>query len=252
MVEEGVLSNPTPDAVFALHVLNEPTGTINYRPGWFLSSAYLLSIDVIGPGGHGARQWEAANPVIVASQIVLGLQTIVSSQIDYYRNPAVVSLCMIHGGDKENVVPEKVNLAGTIRFLDPEVGRNIADRVKRTATQIAESAGAKAEVNLTLLDVPTLKNHLELTRQMTPTLQRVAGESMVQRNYPWVGGGEDFAEFSQRVPALYFFLGATAKGSSAPGLHNPSFVVDEKAFLVGIRALSHLAVDYLSMHSQKN
>ncbi|MFC1795105.1 amidohydrolase, partial [Planctomycetota bacterium] len=250
MIKEGVLEKPTPDAIFALHVLNQPTGTINYRSGYFQSSAYVLSIDVIGHGGHGARQWQTVNPVIVASQIVLGLQTIVSSQIDYYRSPSVVSVCMIHGGDKENVVPEKVNLAGTIRFFDPEVGRDLAERVTRTATQIAESAGAKAKVDLTLLDLPAQYNYPELTHQMTPTLMRVAGETMVRSNFPWTSGGEDFAHYCQHIPGLYFYLGATAEGNKAPGLHSPNFVLDEKALLIGVCSLSNLAVDYLFMKNR--
>jgi len=249
MIEEGVLENPVPDAVFALHLLNQPTGTINYRSGYFGSSGHMLSIDVIGRGGHGARQWQGVNPVIVASQIVLGLQTISSSQIDIYGNPSVVSVCMIHGGDKPNVMPEKVSIRGTTRFFRSEVGQDLAQRIKRTATQIAESAGASAEVSLSP-GPPALINDPELTRQMTPTLLRVAGGAMVRDGFPWSPGGDDFAEFTQHMPGLYFFLGVSADGRKAPGLHSPKFFVDERALIIGVRAVSNLAVDYLFIQSK--
>ena len=235
MIDEGVLENPAIDAIFALHVLNQPTGTISYRSGYFQSTGKLLSIDVIGRGGHGGRQWQGVNPVIVASQIVLGLQTIISSQIDIYGDPSVVSVCMIHGGDTPTIIPEKVSIKGTIRFHKPEVGQDLSQRVERTATQIAKSAGARAEVSLSP-GPPPLINDPELTRRMTPTFLRVAGESLVRNDFPRSPGGDDFSAYTQHIPGLYFFLGISPKGQNTPGLHSPEFFTDESALIVGVRA----------------
>jgi amidohydrolase len=250
MIKDGALENPAPEAIFGVHVLNEPTGTINYRAGYFQSSGKIVTIDVHGVGGHGAWPWKAVNPVVVASQIVLGLQTILSNQIDIYGNPCVVDVTGLVSGDGRGFeVPEKATIKVDTRFFSPEVGQDLMQRIEKTATSIAEGAGARAEISL-LHGPPPVLNDPELTRLMTPTLARVAGKSMVRSDYPPSPGADDFASFVQDIPGMYMYLGAHAEGAAGPSLHSPDIVFDEKALIVGVRALSNLAVDYLVMKCQ--
>jgi len=244
MIREGVLDSPKPDAIFGLHVGTDPVGTIWYRPGGYLASADLLGIVIKGSQTHGAKPWMGIDPIVVASQIIMGLQTIVSRQTDLTATPAVISIGSIHGGVRFNIIPDQVEMIGTIRSFDPRIQKEIHERIQRTAKMIAESGGASAEVTIEM-KVPVTFNDLDLTQQMTSTLERVAGKGKLFVG-PQTTGSEDFAYFQERIPGLYFFLGITPEGGKVVSQHSPHFYVDEKALVVGIRALAHLAVDYLA------
>jgi len=248
MVAEGALENPTVEAIFGLHVYPHESGSIVYRSGAAMAAADALRIVVRGSQTHGALPWAGVDPIVVSAQIVLGLQTVVSRQTDLVRAPAIVTIGMIQGGNRHNIIPDQVTLVGTIRSLDPQMRSDLHARVARTAEQIAQSAGATASV--TIEAGPRLTyNDPGLTERIGPTLRRVAGAERWNPNGPALTVSEDFSEYQAKVPGVYFFLGVTPKGADpktvAPN-HSPRFFADEAALPVGVRALANLAVDYLS------
>ena len=247
MLEEGAFENPTPEAVFGLHVVPGPVGRMSYRSGSTMASADGLRIVVRGRQTHGAAPWDGVDPIVVSAQIVLGLQTIASRQLPVTRTPSIITIGSIHGGVRGNIIPDEVELVGTIRTFDADVRADIHRRVRQTAEQIAASAGATAEVSIAE-GYPVTVNDPALTDRMVPTLQRVAGDSQVTTR-PLMTVAEDFSYFQQQAPGLFFFLGVTPDGQdpdAAPGNHSPLFFADEGALLVGVRALANLAVDYMA------
>lgn len=247
MIKEGAFDNPKPDAVFGLHVWGAGNvGTIGYRSGGTMASSDVLRIAVRGKQTHGAVPWGGVDPIVVTSQIVLGLQTIASRQLDVTKTPSIITIGSMHGGVRYNIIPEEVQLEGTIRTFSPEVQRDMHRRIKQTAESIAASAGATANVVITP-QYPVTINDPALTEKMLPTLRRVAGADMVTEQ-PLVTAAEDFSFFGQRAPGLFVFLGATRKGvdpATAPANHSPLFEVDEGVLPLGVRTLAHLAADFL-------
>ncbi len=247
MITEGALENPKPDAIFGLHVFPYPAGDIRYRAGPIMASADAFHIVVRGRQTHGAIPWAGIDPVVIASQIVLGLQTIVSRQVDLTAAPAIVTVGVINAGVRYNIIPDSVVMSGTIRTFDAAVRRDVHDRVRRTAESIAQSAGASAVVAIDTGAAVTY-NDPALTERILPTLRAVAGASHVALGPP-ITAAEDFSRYQQRIPGVFFFLGITPPGTdpakAAPN-HSPRFYVDEAALPVGVRALAHIAVDYLS------
>jgi len=247
MIAEGVLDDPKPSAIFGLHVFPYPAGEIHYRAGGAMASADGLRIVVRGRQTHGAQPWSGIDPIVVASQIVLGLQTITSRQVDITSSPAIVTIGAVHGGVRNNIIPDSVVMIGTIRAFDAAMRRDIWMRVRRTAESVAQSAGAVAAVTIDS-GPPVTYNDPTLTEQMTPTLRRVAGADKVGSAEAKTTA-EDFSRYQEKIPGLFFFLGITPPGvdprSAAPN-HSPRFFVDEAALPVGVRALAHLAVDYLT------
>ncbi|HSG90893.1 MAG TPA: amidohydrolase [Pseudomonadales bacterium] len=243
MVREGALEDPDVEAIFGLHVFPTPVGTLAWKSGGMMASADSFSITVNGRQTHGAMPWAGIDPIVVASQIVLGLQTIPSRQLDATLTPSIVTVGAIHGGVRSNIIPEQVEMIGTIRTFDAETRLQIHERVKRTAMSIAESAGATAEVDVQL-GTPVTSNDPELTRRMLPTLERVAGAGLVES--PRVTGAEDFSEFQAAVPGMFFFLGVAPDDPAlvAPN-HSPRFYADERALPMGVTAMTALALDYL-------
>jgi amidohydrolase len=249
MVREGVLEDPKVDAVFGLHVGITPleAGSISFRPKGLMAAGNTYSIVVKGRQTHGAMPWAGIDPIVVSSQIVLGLQTVVSRQIDLTSAPAVVTVGTIEGGSRHNIVPDQVRMTGTIRTFDPEMREQILTRVRRTAASIAAASGATAEVTLDE-GYPVTWNDPALTDRMTPSLRRVAAGTFNPNAQPTTTS-EDFAYYAQKVPALYFFLGVAPKGSDAAtwaANHSPRFNPDEAALITGVRALASLAVDFLA------
>jgi len=201
---------------------------------------------VHGTQTHGAMPWNGVDPIVTASQIVLGLQTIVSRQVDLTTAPAVVTIGMIQGGIRHNIIPDSVVMVGTVRTLDPQMKVEVEERIRRVAQGIASSAGARVEVELTS-GIPVTYNDPELTRRMVPTLERVAGREQV-REVPPGTPAEDFAFFQQVIPGLYFNLGVvpdTIPLEAAAPAHSPWFFADEGAIPVGIRAMANLVLDFL-------
>ena len=248
MIEEGVLTDPKVDAIFGLHVFPYALGSIVYKPEGIMAASDTLTITVHGRQTHGALPWAGVDPVVVASQIVLGLQTVISRQSDLTIGPAIVTIGVIQGGNRSNIVPEEVKLTGTIRTFDPGMRKGIHERVKRTAERIAESAGATAEV---VIDEggPVTFNDPKLTEWAGPSLRRVAPEGRFNPNGRVTTTAEDFSRYQEKVPGVFFFLGITPDGrdpATAASNHSPRFYADEGALVTGIRALSSLASDYLA------
>jgi amidohydrolase len=246
MVKEGALESPKPDAVFGLHVMPFPLGTIAYRPLGALAAADWLRIVVRGKQTHGAIPWGGIDPIVVASQIVLGLQTIPSRQTDVTVGPAIVTIGAFQGGLRENIIPDSVVLRGTIRTFDANMQQDIHARVKRTAEMIAASAGATASVDIQS-PYPVTYNDPALTERMLPSLKRAAN-GKVQLIAP-VMASEDFSQFQKVVPGLFVMLGVVPEGQDpkkAAANHSPLFFADEAALPVGVRTMASLALDYLA------
>jgi len=251
MIEEGVLDDPKPSAIFGLHVLPFPAGEIRYRAGGIMAAADQLRIVVRGRQTHGGQPWNGIDPIVVASQIVLGLQTITSRQVDLTAGAAVITVGAINGGIRFNIIPDSVVMLGTIRTFDTAVRNDIHRRIRRTAESIAQSAGATAQVVIDTTTAITY-NDPALMEQTVPALRAAAGAGHVTLGQP-VTPAEDFSRYQQRIPGVFFFLGITPPGADPATVaanHSPRFFVDEAALPVGVKALAHAAVDYLSRPSR--
>ena len=251
MVEAGVLENPRVDAMFGLHVgiTPQPTGTISLRARGLMAGSDSFEVVVKGRQTHGALPWDGTDPIVVAAQIVLGLQTIVSRQTDLTSAPAVITVGAIHGGLRANIVPAEVRMSGTIRSFEPRMRDAILAQIQRTAEGIAKSAGAAAEVSFDP-GYPVTWNDQDLVTRMLPSLRRVAGTA-VRTEIPPSTTSEDFSFYAQRIPSLFFFLGVTSPKTDVANWsanHSSHFNPDEDSLLVGVRALSGLAAAFLISH----
>ena len=249
MIKEGALENPKPDAIFGLHVSVGPLGTISYRAGGALASGDELTIVVKGAQTHGANPWTGIDPIVVASQIVMGLQTIVSRQVNLTVTPAVITIGQINGGQRFNIIPATVEMKGTIRVFDPKIRKAIHEKVRNTAEMIARSGGATAEVKIREMFAITY-NDPAVTKQIVPTFKRLVGDKAVIEHAP-ITGSEDFSFFQEKVPGLFFFVGTVPPGGKTIPNHSPFFAPDERALLQGIRVMSNVAVDYLMLNQGK-
>ncbi len=249
MVQEGVMRDPNVDAVFGLHVFaNVPTGRITYRRGPFMAASDTFEIIVKGRQTHGSTPWRGIDPIVVGAQIVNSLQTIVSRHVNITELPAVVSVGQFQSGVRSNIIPDSARLVGTVRTFDDGVQADIHARIRKIAESTASAAGAAADVRITKGN-PVTSNDPDLTARMLPTLERVAPGMVVESEL--ITGAEDFTFFQREAPGLFFFVGITPNeqvGKAAQN-HSPLFFVDEAALLTGVRALSHLAADYLSAGS---
>ena len=243
MLMEGAFENPRPDVVFGLHVFPFPAGTIATRPGGLMASSDRHQITIKGKQTHGAVPWAGVDPIVTASQVVLGLQTIVSRQLDATLTPSIVTIGRVEGGVRNNIIPESVELEGTIRTFDAETRIDIHKRIRRTATNIAEAAGATADV---VIDqgYGVTRNDPNLFRQMSPTLERVAGDRFIEASQTTTA--EDFSYFANEVPGLFLFLGVAPDDPTLiyPN-HSPRFYADERALPVGVEALTSMTLDYM-------
>ena len=248
MVREGVLENPKPAAIFGLHVISGiPAGMLTYRAGPLMASADWLYITVKGKQTHGAWPWSGIDPVITSAQIITGLQNIVARQIDVSKEPAVVTVATINGGTRKNIIPDQVEMTGTIRSFDEGMRQDIHARIKHISESIAEANHAHAEVRVDKA-VPVTVNDPALTERMLPTLKRIGGAGGSMQNSR-VMVAEDFSYFQEKIPGLFYFLGVTPRdqdmAAAAPN-HSPRFHMDESALLQGTRSMAALAVDFLS------
>ncbi|WP_113654499.1 amidohydrolase [Pedobacter namyangjuensis] len=251
MVKEGVLQNPKVDVIFGLHINSQtPVGQITYKPGGTMAAVNDMKITVTGKQAHGAYPWSSIDPIVVAAQIVNNLQTIVSRNLDVTENPGVVTIGSIHGGVRSNIIPEKVEMLGTVRNFTKEDEAMFIQRIKTIATKTAEASGAEAEVLIPYsAHYPVTFNDIALTEKMLPTLQYSAGKDNVKLKSP-VTGAEDFSFFQEKIPGLFFFLGGMPKGQDplkAPSHHTPDFYLDESGFTLGVKALANLTLDYMGM-----
>ena len=243
MLMEGVFENPRPDVVFGLHVFPYPVGTIATRPGGLMASSDRHQITIKGKQTHGAVPWAGVDPIVAASQVVMGLQTIVSRQLDVTLTPSIVTVGRIEGGVRNNIIPESVELEGTIRTFDAATRNDIHTRIRRTASNIAEAAGATADI---VIDqgYGVTRNDPTLYRQMAPTLEIVAGDRFIEATQTTTA--EDFSYFANEVPGLFLFLGVAPEDPTLihPN-HSPRFYADERALPVGVEALTSMTLDYM-------
>lgn len=251
MVKEGVLENPKVGVIFGLHINSQtPVGQLTYKPGGTMAAVNDMKITVTGKQAHGAYPWSSIDPIVVSAQIVNNLQTIVSRNLNVTENPGVVTIGSIQGGVRSNIIPEKVEMLGTVRNFTKEDEAMFIERIKTIATKTAEAAGATAEVKIPYsAHYPVTFNDIALTEKMLPSLQYTAGADNVKLKPP-VTGAEDFSFYQEKVPGLFFFLGAMPKGQDplkAPSHHTPDFFIDESSFNLGVKALCNLTLDYMGM-----
>ncbi|WP_300419666.1 amidohydrolase [uncultured Pseudoalteromonas sp.] len=246
MLKEGLFKEK-PEAVFGLHVTSSlNTGQIGFREGPLMASADKFTITVKGRQTHGSRPWNGVDPIVASSQIIMATQTIASRQVDVTKAPSVVSFGAINGGVRNNIIPDQVEMVGTIRTFDQEMRADIKKRLAKTAEMVAESGGAEAHVHIDH-GYPVTVNDIELTKKMTPTLAGVVGKENLITT-PLITGAEDFSYYALETPGMFFFLGVTPKGQdavTAPSNHSPHFFADEKALQLGVNAMTQLVVDYL-------
>ena len=247
MIEEGALLNPRVDAVVGLHISqSDVVGRASFRPLGLMASAQRFDVEISGSQTHGARPWAGVDPIVAGAQIVNGLQTIASRQIDITQHPVVVTVGQFEAGVRNNIVPETARLSGTIRTFDPNVRGQVHEKIQRIVTQVAASQGATATVDIDP-EVPVTYNHAGLTEQLHGTLAAGYGSDNLIVPPP-ITGAEDFSFFQEQVPGFFFFIGgrpADVPVSEAIPNHSPYFYVDEGALPLGVHAMSRLAVDYL-------
>ncbi len=252
MVKENALKNPEVDVVFGLHIwAGINVGEIGIKSEGLMASVDDFKITIKGKGAHGSTPWLSVDPVVTAAQIVNSLQTIVSRSMPLTEQASVVSIGAIHGGVRSNIIPEEVEMLGTIRALDENDRKNIAKQVREKAELIAKSMGATAVVELPYSSsLPVTYNDPGLTAAMMPTLENVIGKDNIQLVNP-VTGAEDFSIFANEVPGMFFFLGGKPIDkplSEVAPHHTADFYVDEAGMKTGVKALSQLAIDYLNKY----
>ncbi|HEV8286178.1 MAG TPA: amidohydrolase [Chitinophagaceae bacterium] len=245
MVKEGVMDNPKVDVIFGMHIeSNIEIGRIEYKPGAFMASSDWFTIKVKGKGAHGSRPWAGVDPIAISSEIITGLQQIVSRQMELTKAPVVITVGKIHGGVRNNIIPEECILDGTIRTLDSKMQKEVWERIKTTATKIAEASGATAEVSISTKTLVTY-NDTALVRMMIPSLVKATNGNLGPRE--WVTGSEDFSYYGEKAPAFFFYFGGMPKGNDpykAPDHHTPDFYIDDSMLNVGVKAFCNLVFDY--------
>jgi amidohydrolase len=254
MVKEGVLENPKVDVIFGLHIISQiETGKIAYRPKGAMAGVNDMQIIVKGKSSHGANPWSSVDPIVVAAEIINNLQTIISRNLNITENIGVVTIGSIHGGNRSNIIPEQVEMLGTIRSFSNEDEKMLSERIKQVATKTAESAGAIAEVAIPYTQrYPITYNDPGLTEKMLPSLNKTAGDGNLLLQPP-VTWAEDFSFYQQKIPGLFIFLGGLPKGKdpkTAPAHHTPDFFIDEGSFKLGVKAIANLAVDYMEQYKK--
>lgn len=246
MIEEGVLKNPDVDAIFGLHINSAtPVGTIRYKPGGTMAAVERFVVTVKGKGSHGSAPWTGVDPILISAKIIDGFQSIISREAELVKEPAVITVGKITSGTRFNVIPESAEMIGTVRTLDPDMREMIIRRMKEMAPALAKAYGGDAEVEFQNNTAITY-NDLELTAEMLPTLQNLAGEDNVEL-VKATTGGEDFSFFQEEVPGFYFFLGGMTPGNTTPYPHHtPDFMIDDAGMQLGVKSLTQLAIDYLN------
>jgi len=246
MVKEGVMDNPKIDAIFGIHIdaLTE-IGKIKYRSGSFMAASDWFTIKVKGKQTHGSTPWTGVDPIAVSSQIITGLQMIVSRQSELTKAPVVITVGRINGGVRENIIPEEMTMSGTIRTLDEQMQKEVHEKIRVTAQKIAESMGATVEVSIDP-KTPVTYNTPELVEATLASLAKSIGkENVLETN--WMTGAEDFSFYRAKAPAFFFQVGGMPKGKNrkeAAPHHTPDFYIDDSRLDVGIKAFCNIVFDY--------
>ncbi|MBT8233471.1 MAG: amidohydrolase [Saprospiraceae bacterium] len=253
MVKEGLIDKYGIDVMFGQHIsAGLDVGKIRYRVGGIMAAVNRMVIKVKGKQTHGSRPWSGVDPITTSAQIIMGLQTIISRQTELTKEAAVISIGKIKGGLRSNIIPEEVEMIGTIRTLDKEMQTIIHEKIRNTVINIAKSAGAVAEVTIEE-GYPITFNDPKLTREMISSLFNVIGAENVMVT-PASTGAEDFSFFAQEVPGMYYFVGGkpldVSEFDAAPH-HTPDFYIDESGMIVGIKGFAALTIDYMRKHTKK-
>jgi amidohydrolase len=248
MVKEGVLKNPDVDVIFGLHISSQTdVGKITYKPGGTMAAAQRFVIKVHGKQAHGSRPWDGIDPIVISAQIINGLQTIISRETELTKEGAVITVGLIRGGVRSNIIPEEVEMIGTIRTLDYDMQKKLNETMKFRVTSIAKSFGATADIVIED-GLPITYNDKELTAKMLPSLQKAAGkDNVILVNA--TTGAEDFSFYQKEIPGLYFFVGGkplNVKTEDAPSHHTPDFFIDESGLKLGVKAMVTLTLDYMN------
>ena len=248
MVEEGVLENPKVDVIFGLHIWSTTNvGTIEYKPEGIMAASQRFVIKVKGKQAHGSKPWGGIDPIVISAQIINGLQTIISRDTELTKEAAVITIGMIRGGLRYNIIPEEVEMIGTIRTLDYEMQKKLNDEMERRVLAIAEAFGGEATIEISTT-APLTYNDVELTAKSVLILQKAAGKENVNL-IKAVTGAEDFSYFQKKVPGFYFFLGGkplNIKSEDAAGHHTPDFFIEESGMKLGVKSFVNLTLDYLN------
>ena len=246
MIKEGVLKNPDVDVIFGLHINSAtPVGTIKYKSGGTMAAVERFVVNVKGKGTHGSAPWTGVDPILISAKIIDGFQTIISRESNLVEEPAVITVGKITSGVRFNIIPESAELIGTVRTLDPDMRELIIRRMTEMAADIAKAYGGSASIEWQNNTIVTYNNP-ELTMQMLPSLEMIAGKENVNTMKASTGG-EDFSYFQEKVPGFYFFLGGMTPGNTTPYPHHTAdFKIDDAGMLLGIKALSQLPIDYLN------
>ncbi|MFT3824483.1 MAG: amidohydrolase [Chitinophagaceae bacterium] len=254
MVKEGAMDNPKVDVVFGMHIESDiEIGKFEYKPGAFMASSDWFTIKVKGKQSHGSQPWKGVDPIVVSTEIISGLQTIVSRQSELTKAPVVITVGKFHSGVRPNIIPEEAMLEGTIRTLDSKMQQETHERIKKLATTIAEAMGATAEVNIETKTLVTYNNP-DLVKMMVPSLETAAGKDNVKER-EWVTGAEDFSFYGEKAPAFFIYVGGMPKGADkmkAPPHHTPDFYIDDSRLDVGVKAFCQLVFDYAALQSAAN
>ena len=245
MLEEGIFDRYNPEVIFGLHVGNGPHGYVGLTPGPAMAAASAYRITIKGVQAHGSRPWDSIDPIMATSQLIEGLNTIVSRRINIINNPAVVSVGTVKAGTRNNIIPEESEIMGTIRTFDPKLRAEIYNEIRQIAAGVALGTGSKIDVEFDVGGFyPVTFNNLDLVEKLSPSLKEATNNKFAINNSPSTGA-EDFSYFSQEIPGLYFWLGVNAPGvMEAPGNHSPYFVVDDGALDEGLKSLVYLVLDY--------
>ena len=245
MIKEGVLKNPDVDAIFGLHIsADTPVGTIDYKPEGTMAAVERFVINVNGVQAHGSAPWTGVDPIVISAKIIDGLQTIISRNTNLTESAAVITVGKITSGVRFNIIPDKAEMIGTVRTLDPRNKELILKRMREMVPAIAKAYGGEATIEIQNNTAITY-NDPELTGEMLPTLQKVAGKENVNL-VKATTGGEDFSFFQEVVPGFYFFLGGKPLNAEATRHHTPDFYIDESGLLLGVKTMTQLTLDYLN------
>lgn len=246
MIKEGVLDNPKVDAIFGLHINSQtPVGVIKYKTGGIMASVERFVVNVEGKQTHGSQPWSGVDPILISAKIIDGFQTIISREARLIDEAAVITVGKISAGTRFNIIPESAEMIGTVRTLDSAMRLQIMKRMNEMAADIAKAYGGSATIEWQNNTVVT-NNDPELTMQILPSIQKVAGEENVQLMKATTGG-EDFSYFQEQVPGVYFFLGGMTPGNTESFPHHtPDFKIDENGLLLGVKAFTQIALDYLN------
>lgn len=249
MVKEGVMDNPKVDAIFGMHIESDiEIGKFEYKSGAFMASSDWFTIKVKGKQSHGSQPWKGIDPIVVSTEIISALQTIVSRQSELTKAPVVITVGKFHSGVRPNIIPEEALLEGTIRTLDSKMQKETHERIRKVATTVADAFGAVAEVTIDTKTLVTY-NDPELVKMMLPSLETAAGKSNVTER-EWVTGAEDFSFFGTKAPSFFIYFGGMPKGADktkAPPHHTPDFYIDDSRLDVGVKGFCQLVFDYAKL-----